>query len=162
LTNNKESHERELALLNSLSEILASYVTHHDVEPEKLPTLISSARMALLGQELDSSPVLAKENTDKVEQVTLDNHEDVKENNKARTPAVAIEHSVSDDEVFCLECGKAMKTLRRHLHSAHQLDEETYKERWGLAKEHLLVAPSYSRRRKQVAKDIGLGVVRKQ
>ena len=72
-------------------------------------------------------------------------------------PAVPIEESVTPDHVVCLEDGMSFRSLRPHLVSAHGLTPEAYRKKWGLAPDHPIVAPNYSRDRAAVAKKIGLG-----
>ena len=76
---------------------------------------------------------------------------------EAPTPAVPIEDSVTPDYVVCLEDGMTFRSLRPHLVSAHGLTPEAYRQKWGLAPSHPIVAPNYSRDRAEVAKKIGLG-----
>jgi predicted transcriptional regulator len=76
---------------------------------------------------------------------------------QAQTPAVPIEESVTPDHVVCLEDGMTFRSLRPHLVSAHGLTPEAYRQKWGLAPDHPIVAPNYSRDRALVAKKIGLG-----
>lgn len=73
------------------------------------------------------------------------------------SPAVAINDSVTDDKVFCLECGKGFKMLRRHLKESHDLSTADYQERWNLDKGHPLTAPNYSRRKRSRAIEQKLG-----
>jgi predicted transcriptional regulator len=72
-------------------------------------------------------------------------------------PAVPIEDSVTPDYVVCLEDGMTFRSLRPHLVSAHGLTPDAYRQKWGLAHDHPIVAPNYSRDRAAVAKKIGLG-----
>ena len=72
-------------------------------------------------------------------------------------PAVPIDASVGKDAITCLECGKTFKTLKRHLSTEHDLAPADYRARWQLSKDYPLVAPSYSKRRADTAKKIGLG-----
>jgi len=76
---------------------------------------------------------------------------------EAPVPAVPIEESVTPDHVVCLEDGMTFRSLRPHLVSAHGLTPEAYRQKWGLAHDHPIVAPNYSRDRAAVAKKIGLG-----
>jgi predicted transcriptional regulator len=76
---------------------------------------------------------------------------------EAPVPAVPIEESVTPDHVVCLEDGMTFRSLRPHLVSAHGLTPEAYRKKWGLAHDHPIVAPNYSRDRALVAKKIGLG-----
>lgn len=72
-------------------------------------------------------------------------------------PAVPIEDSVTDDYVVCLEDGKRLRMLKRHLSTVYKMSVEEYKERWGLGPDYPIVAPSYARRRSAIAKSTGLG-----
>ena len=76
---------------------------------------------------------------------------------KVLTPAVPTEESVTPAHVVCLEDGLTFKSLRPHLISAHGLTPQAYRQKWGLAHDHPIVAPNYSRDRAEVAKRIGLG-----
>lgn len=149
--------EVELALLDAVSEILSAYVTNNNVDHKQLPHLVAAIRDALKGENVSNDGHLPLMDT--IATVTSDEAADGSRDAQ-REPAVEITASVTDAYVVCLECGAQMKTLRRHLMSAHNLDEKSYRERWSLSKEHPIVAPSYTRRRQQVAKDIGLGSMR--
>ena len=72
-------------------------------------------------------------------------------------PAVPIKRSVRPDFIICLEDGKKLKTLKRHLASRYNLTPEQYRQRWGLAKDYPMVAPDYAAQRSALAKKIGLG-----
>ncbi|GBQ58046.1 Ros/MucR family transcriptional regulator [Komagataeibacter swingsii DSM 16373] len=72
-------------------------------------------------------------------------------------PAVPIKRSVFPDYIICLEDGKKLKMLKRHLHSAYGMTPEQYRERWGLPAEYPMVAPNYAERRSSLAREIGLG-----
>lgn len=72
-------------------------------------------------------------------------------------PAVAIKKSVQDDYIVCLEDGKKLKMLKRHLMSAYNMTPEQYRERWGLPSDYPMVAPNYAKKRSELAKTIGLG-----
>jgi len=73
------------------------------------------------------------------------------------TPAVPIRRSVTDDHIVCLEDGKKLKMLKRHLMSDHGLTPEAYRAKWGLKPDYPMVAPNYSAQRQALAKQIGLG-----
>jgi predicted transcriptional regulator len=64
---------------------------------------------------------------------------------------------VHADYIICLEDGKKLKMLKRHLKTAYNMTPETYRERWGLAADYPMVAPNYARQRSRLAKEIGLG-----
>jgi predicted transcriptional regulator len=76
---------------------------------------------------------------------------------EALTPAVPIRRSVTEDHIVCLEDGKKLKTLKRHLMVAHGLTPEDYRARWGLKRDYPMIAPAYETKRQEIAKDIGLG-----
>ena len=117
-----------------VAEIVAAYVRHNTVSSNQLPTLISSVSRTLSGL---GKPVAAAA--------------------EALTPAVPIRRSVSADKITCLDCGWSGQMLRRHLHSAHSLEPQRYRERWKLAPEYPMTAPNYSNRRSELAKSLGLG-----
>ena len=68
-------------------------------------------------------------------------------------PAVAL----APHAVICLQCGKRLKALKRHLWAAHQLSLDQYRARWKLAFDYPMVAPSYAKRRSELARSMGLG-----
>ena len=72
-------------------------------------------------------------------------------------PAVSIKKSVQPDYITCLEDGKKLKMLKRHLKTAYNMSPEAYRERWGLPSDYPMVAPNYARQRSHLAKEIGLG-----
>ena len=72
-------------------------------------------------------------------------------------PAVAIRRSVTDDHIVCLEDGKKLKMLKRHLMTDHGMTPEDYRARWGLKPDYPMVAPTYSAQRQLLAKQTGLG-----
>ena len=75
----------------------------------------------------------------------------------ALTPAVPIKRSVTDDYIICLEDGKKLKMLKRHLMTAYGMTPEEYRTKWGLKPDYPMVAPNYSAKRQELAKKIGLG-----
>jgi len=78
------------------------------------------------------------------------------------TPAVAIKKSVTPDFIVCLEDGKKLKMLKRHLKTAYSMTPEQYRERWGLPADYPMVAPNYAKQRSRLAKQIGLGTRARQ
>ena len=126
-------HASTAAAPHLVTKIVKSYVLHHRVSPEQVAELIESVHAAIDALGKYAPP------------------------EEARTPAVPVRRSVSRDAVICLECGLRAKTLRKHLHTRHHLTPEAYRRRWGLPADHLLTAPSYSERRSQSAKQLGLG-----
>ena len=72
-------------------------------------------------------------------------------------PAVNPKKSVTDDYIICLEDGKKLKMLKRHLKTAYDMSPEQYRAKWGLPHDYPMVAPNYAKKRQQLAKKIGLG-----
>ena len=77
------------------------------------------------------------------------------------TPAVAIKKSVTPDYIICLEDGKKLKMLKRHLKAVYGMSIQEYRERWGLPADYPTVAPNYAKQRSRLAKTIGLGTSRR-
>ena len=121
-------------LLTLTSEIVASHVSNNTVPVSELPTLISQVYGALQGLIGPAEP--PKEEL---------------------RPAVPIKRSVTDDYIICLEDGKKMKMLKRHLATAYNMTPEQYREKWGLSPDYPMVAPNYSLKRQRLAKENGLG-----
>jgi predicted transcriptional regulator len=75
-------------------------------------------------------------------------------------PAVPVRKSVFPDYIICLEDGKRLKMLKRHLSTSYNLTPEQYREKWGLESSYPMVAPNYAEKRSSLAKQIGLGTHR--
>ena len=129
----QESNELE-TLITLTSDIVAAHVSNNNVAVEEVPALIQNIYGALAGlgkkTEVQAAPL---------------------------EPAVSIRSSVKPDSVTCLECGKKMKMLKRHLSTDHSMSTEDYRARWSLASDYPLVAPNYAEKRRELAKSIGLG-----
>lgn len=76
---------------------------------------------------------------------------------KRPEPAVPVKESITPDYLICLEDGKKLKMLKRHLKTAYNMTPDEYRERWGLDPDYPMVAPNYAKKRSRLAKDIGLG-----
>ena len=77
-------------------------------------------------------------------------------------PVVPVKKSVTPDYIICLEDGKKLKMLKRHLKTAYNMTPDEYRERWGLPSDYPMVAPNYARHRSNLAKQIGLGTRRRR
>jgi len=121
-------------ILSLTAKIVAAHVSKNTVPVDELPTLIRSVHASLSG--LDRGSDVAAERPQ---------------------PAVPIKKSVTADYIVCLEDGKKLKMLKRHLKTAYNLTPEQYRERWGLSPDYPMVAPNYARQRSRLAKEIGLG-----
>jgi predicted transcriptional regulator len=117
------------------TEIVAAYVRHHTVATTELPALITEVFKALnmAGQVEEPAPAARPE------------------------PAVPIRKSVTDDYLVCLEDGKKLKMLKRHLKTRYNMSPDEYRQRWGLPRDYPMVAPAYAEQRSEVAKKSGLG-----
>lgn len=118
-------------------QIVSAHVANNIVAPNDLPALIGQIYSALsaLGKPAEPAPVRPE-------------------------PALPIRKSVTPDYLICLEDGKKLKMLKRHLHSAYNMTPEQYRERWGLPAAYPMVAPNYASQRSALAKTIGLGTRR--
>ena len=126
-------------ILGLATEIVAAYVSRNQMAQADLPGLIQSVHATLAGLA-GGAPAEAEAPVE-----------------ERPAPAVSIKASVKKDAITCLDCGKSFKTLKRHLSTEHDMSPADYKARWDLPKDYPLVAPSYSKRRADTAKKIGLG-----
>ncbi len=122
-------------LLSHTVEIVSSYVSNNTVLLSDLPRLIEETYAALEAQG-----------------GSADAHDPGRPK-----PAVPIGKSIQPDYIVCLEDGKQLKMLKRHLKTAYDMTPEQYRERWSLPPDYPMVAPNYARRRSQLARQIGLG-----
>jgi predicted transcriptional regulator len=120
-------------VLELTARIVAAHVTRNPTPTEGLPGLILDVHRALstLGREAPAP--------DKPQ------------------PAVPVRKSVFPDYIICLEDGKKLKMLKRHLKTAYGMTPDQYRERWGLGPDYPMVAPNYASHRSDLAKKIGLG-----
>lgn len=128
----KATHDEMLITLTS--DIVAAHVSHNSVAVGDVATLIANVHSALTG--------LVKPEEEPVEKLD---------------PAVPIRSSVKPDYIVCLEDGKKLKMLRRHLMAAYQMTPQEYRAKWGLPADYPMVAPSYAALRKELAVKVGLG-----
>ncbi len=127
----------DTATITSLTaNIVSSFVGNNNIQPGEISDMIR-----LISSALKATTDQAKEET-------------------PRKPAVDIKRAVKPDAVTCLDCGREMKSLKQHLRIEHELTPEDYRKRWGLPADAPIVAPQYSARRKQIAKDHNLGKVK--
>jgi predicted transcriptional regulator len=129
-----ESTEQSQDLLALTTEIVAAHVSNNTVAVNDLPQLINQIYNSLANiGTAPASPAARPQ------------------------PAVTIKKSVQPDYIVCLEDGKKLKMLKRHLKTAYNMTPESYRERWGLPSDYPMVAPNYARQRSRLAKEIGLG-----
>lgn len=126
--------EMQASLITHTTDIVVSFVANNTLGPDEVPSLIENvfATLAGLGTERAAAETRPE-------------------------PAVSIRSSVKRDHVVCLEDGKKMKMLKRHLMTDHGMTPDEYRARWGLPSDYPMVAPDYAEKRRELAKKIGLG-----
>jgi len=131
-----ENFEDDMAetLITLTSDIVAAHVSNNNVDVDTVPSLITNVYGALAGLGQDEDPVEIRPD-----------------------PAVTVRASVKKDHIVCLDCGKKMKMLKRHLMTEHGYTLEEYRARWELPGDYPMVAPNYAAVRRDLAKKIGLG-----
>jgi predicted transcriptional regulator len=121
-------------LITLTSDIVAAHVSNNNVAVEDVPLLIQNVYSALANVD---GPAAVEETRPE--------------------PAVSVRSSVKKDHLVCLEDGKKMKMLKRHLMTDHGLTPDEYRARWNLPADYPMVAPDYAETRRDLAKKIGLG-----
>ncbi|HEV7234401.1 MAG TPA: MucR family transcriptional regulator [Sphingorhabdus sp.] len=130
----QENNDAAELLITLTADIVAAHVSNNSVAVSDVPTLIGNVHSALSGLSGGSSvPAAAPE------------------------PAVPIRTSVKKDYIICLEDGKKLKMLKRHLMTHYGMTPDDYRAKWGLAADYPMVAPAYAETRRALAKAIGLG-----
>ena len=126
-------------LITLTADIVSAHVSNNSVAVSDLPALIANVHGALsgLGERPAEAPV-------KLE------------------PKVSIRSSIKPDYIVCLEDGKKLKMLKRHLMTHYQMTPDQYRQKWGLNSDYPMVAPNYAEQRRTLAKAIGLGTKRRK
>jgi len=127
-------------LISLTADIVSAHVSNNSVAVNDLPSLIQNVHVALAGLSEAAAQAPAK----KLE------------------PAVSIRASVKPDFIVCLEDGKKLKMLKRHLMTHYNMTPEEYRAKWGLPADYPMVAPNYAEQRRMLAKSIGLGTRRRR
>lgn len=126
-------------LLTLTADIVAAHVSNNSVAVNDLPSLIQNVHSALSGiYRTTSAPEPRPE------------------------PKVSIRSSIKPDYIVCLEDGKRLKMLKRHLMTHYNMTPDQYRQKWGLAADYPMVAPNYAEQRRKLAKSIGLGTKRRR
>ncbi|HVL79934.1 MAG TPA: MucR family transcriptional regulator [Sphingomicrobium sp.] len=129
----------EDTLLTLTADIVAAHVSNNSVAVNDLPNLIQNVHSALTG--ISGSRAQSEARPE---------------------PKVPIRSSVKPDFIVCLEDGKKLKMLKRHLMTHYNLTPDQYRQKWGLASDYPMVAPNYAEQRRNLAKAIGLGTKRRK
>ena len=125
--------EDQEMLVTLTADIVAAHVSNNSVAISDIPLVIRSVHEALAGLGNAAEPEVKQE------------------------PAVSIRTSVKPDYIVCLEDGKKLKMLRRHLMTHYNMTPDDYRAKWNLPKDYPMVAPNYAEKRRALAKQIGLG-----
>jgi predicted transcriptional regulator len=126
-------------LLTLTADIVAAHVSNNSVAVNDLPNLIQNVHSALSGiSRTGSAPEPKPE------------------------PKVSIRSSIKPDYIVCLEDGKKLKMLKRHLMTHYNMTPDQYRQKWGLSSDYPMVAPNYAEQRRTLAKSIGLGTKRRR
>ena len=129
----------EDTLLTLTADIVAAHVSNNSVAVNDLPNLIQNVHSALSG--ISSSRAAPEPKPE---------------------PKVPIRSSIKPDYIVCLEDGKRLKMLKRHLMTHYNLTPDQYRQKWGLSSDYPMVAPNYAEQRRTLAKSIGLGTKRRR
>ena len=126
-----DSHDSDILALTA--QIVSAHVSNNSVSADTLPSLIQEIHRTLAAIA-QGEPVVEKQQ-----------------------PAVPVKKSVYPDHIICLEDGKKLKMLKRHLKTAYNMTPDQYRDKWGLTADYPMVAPNYAKHRSSLAKQIGLG-----
>lgn len=130
MTDNSSTDNKDVIAWTA--DIVASHVQNNSVAISDLPQLIRTVHDSLANLTGDAAE-------------------------EKPQPAVSVRRSVTPDYIVCLEDGRKLKMLKRHLATAYGLTPEEYREKWGLPADYPMVAPNYAKQRSSLAKKIGLG-----
>jgi predicted transcriptional regulator len=122
-------------ILRMSVEIVSAYVSNNSISATQVPDVINTVYGAL----------------------TSINGQTVAESGESQKPAISVRRSVNPDHIVCLEDGKKLKMLKRHLRAAYGMSPDEYRAKWGLPSDYPMVAPNYALQRSAFAKKIGLG-----
>ena len=126
----------ETEIITLTSQIVSAYVSKNSVQAADIPALINNVHQSLKTAGQPQAP--ADEPTD-------------------LKPAVPVKKSVTPDYIICLEDGKKLKMLKRHLRTSYDMSPDAYRAKWGLPADYPMVAPNYAKARSEMAVRIGLG-----
>jgi len=129
-----ESSGNHTELLALTADIVASHFANNTVAPADVPGVIENVYATLARLGAPAAPPAPKQE-----------------------PAVSIRSSIKPDHIVCLEDGKKLKMLKRHLMTHYGMTPDDYRTKWGLPGDYPMVAPNYAEQRRVLAKSIGLG-----
>lgn len=132
---NQNNDTTDLSLMELTTKVAAAYLGNNTIPSSQISEVINTIHDALTklsGPEEEAEP-------------------------EPQKPAVPIRRSVTPDYIICLEDGKQLKMLKRHLRTTYDMTPEDYRMKWGLPSDYPMVAPNYAKQRSEFAKKIGLG-----
>ncbi|MFT6569372.1 MAG: putative transcriptional regulator [Sphingomonas echinoides] len=132
-------NELQETLITLTADIVAAHVSNNSVAVSDLPVLIAHVHGALSNLGGPAPVEIVKQE-----------------------PAVSVRSSIKPDFIVCLEDGKKLKMLKRHLMTHYQMTPEQYRAKWNLPADYPMVAPNYAEQRRTLAKKIGLGTKRRK
>ena len=124
--------EQRREMLEHTTKVVAAHVANNPIAVTDVPGLIATVHQALATLEPEEAAPRPE-------------------------PAVPIKQSVKPEYIVCLDDGKKLKMLKRHLRSAYDMSPDEYRQRWGLPADYPMVAPNYAALRSKLAKKVGLG-----
>ena len=137
-----------LFIKNTVQYVLAEQLSHRRLTPEAVADLTLQLVLTLTAANENSGPTPA---------TTASPRCTNSQSGQACLPAVAIEDSVHDDYVVCLEDGLRFSMMKRHLSEVYGMTPDEYRNKWGLPRDYPMTAPAYSRRKGEIAKKLKLG-----
>lgn len=136
MINQRKTLEQQLLV----TQIVSGFISNNEMKSSDLPSFINLIDRSLKSLNPNVSYV----------------------NSPRPSPAVPIKESIQPDYIVCLEDGRRMKLLKRHLTTAYKMTPDQYRDRWNLPASYPMVAPNYAKKRTSIAKSIGLGTLRKK
>jgi predicted transcriptional regulator len=134
MADDQDKQTKQGDMLRMAVEIVSAYVSNNSVPAAQVPDVINTVFKSLASLEGGTAV-----------------------SNEALRPAVSVRRSVHPEYIICLEDGKKLKMLKRHLRAAYNMTPEQYRAKWQLPPDYPMVAPNYAQQRSDFAKQIGLG-----
>lgn len=122
-------------ILRMSVDVVAAYLSNNQLPAGQIPEVINTVFRSLSSLDGTSTEVVQE----------------------PMKPAVPVRRSVTPEYLICLEDGKKLKMLKRHLRTTYNMTPEEYRAKWNLPPDYPMVAPNYAKQRSDFAKQIGLG-----
>jgi len=133
MSSDKHSRVSDEEMLRMTTSLVSAYVGHNNLPPTQIPDVIKTVHGSLTGLSRTAGA------------------------RDLPKPAVPVRRSVTPDYIVCLEDGRKLKMLKRHLRTTYNMTVDDYRQKWGLPVDYPMVAPNYAKQRSAFAKRIGLG-----